>query len=284
VNDAAGVSGVTAPAFQAALARAFATWEAVPTASVRYEFGGFTAAQPFEDDGRSTMGFLATPELDRVLAATSLIVDDATGEIVESDIFFNSEFDWSVSPAGENRRFDIESIAVHEIGHLNGLGHSAIGETQLGSDGTRRVVAAETVMFPIAYVPGNTTDRTLKADDVAGISDIYPDGDFDAETGGISGRVTRNGAPLYGAHVVAFSPTEGGMVGGLTSATGHFLIAGLSPGTHVLRVEPLDDAEVGSFLDNQDEVVLDFAPFFANRLVVAPGGGVSETVEIQVRE
>ena len=48
------------------------------------------------------------PELDRVLASTSFLIDMSTGELLESDIFFNCAFPWSVAPAGEAGRYDLE--------------------------------------------------------------------------------------------------------------------------------------------------------------------------------
>ena len=71
---------------------------------------------------------------------------------------------------------------MHEIGHLHGLGHSALGETE-NSAGGRRVIGAEAVMFPIAFTAGSISDRTLKADDIAGISDIYPAPEFSRRHG-----------------------------------------------------------------------------------------------------
>src|SRR5206468_1758589 len=273
-----GVTGVSATDLQAAAGRAFATWQAVPTASIAYQFAGFTAAAPGRDDGLSTLGFRSRPELDRVLAATSFVVDAATGALVESDIFFNSAFPWSVAPAGEANRYDFESIALHEIGHLGGLGHSALGETELREGGGRRVLGAEAVMFPIAFVAGSIAGRTLKADDIAGISDLYPDGDFD-QAGSISGRVTRNGQPLFGAHVIAFDVSSGSMVANFTlNEQGQFSIAGLSPGPHVLRVEPLDDADLDSFFDPVRSVDLDFRVTYFDRSVVVPSGAV--TIEV----
>ena len=68
-----------------------------------------------------------------MLGATTFNVDDVTGAIIESDIFLNSTFYWSVAANGESGRFDVESVATHEIGHLLGLGHSALGETELRS-------------------------------------------------------------------------------------------------------------------------------------------------------
>jgi hypothetical protein len=279
----AGVPGVTAADFQAAVARAFATWEAVPTASISYQFSGVTAAVPGRDDGVSALGFANRPDLDRVLASTSFVIDSATGALVESDIFFNSAFSWSVAPAGETGLYDLQSIALHEIGHLSGLAHSALGETELREGGGRRVLAAEAVMFPIAFSAGSIAGRTLKADDIAGISDLYPAAGFAQATGSISGLVTKNGSPLFGAHVIAFDPASSTMVANFTlNAKGQFSISGLSPGPHIIRVEPLDDADIDSFFDLTTPVDIDFRVAFGNRVVVVPRGGDSGTVALQV--
>jgi hypothetical protein len=277
-----GASGISATELQDAVGRAFATWQAVPTSAITYQFAGATAAVPGRDDGSSTLGFLSRPDLDRVLAATSFLVDSSTGALVESDIFFNSAFAWSVAPAGEANRFDLESIALHEIGHLSGLAHSALGETELREGGGRRVLGAEAVMFPIAFAAGSVAARTLKADDIAGISDVYPDGDF-AQLGSISGQVTKDGQPIFGAHVVAFDVASGSMIGGFTlNAQGQFSIAGVSPGPHVVRVEPIDDADLDSFFDTSRTVDVDFRVAFFDRVVVVPRGGDSGQVSVKV--
>jgi Carboxypeptidase regulatory-like domain/Matrixin len=274
VSSRSAIPGVSVDDFQAAVGRAFAQWQAVPTSAIAYQFAGLTAGLPGEEDGLSTLGFRNRPELDRVLASTNFLVDISSGALLESDIFFNSSFSWSTAPAGELGRFDLESIALHEIGHLSGLGHSALGETELREGGGRRVLGAEAVMFPIAFGSGTIAGRTLKADDIAGISDLYPDGNFTASTGSISGTVTKDGRPIFGAHIVAFDPATGSMVATFSlNAQGQFSINGLSPGPHVVRVEPLDDAEIDSFFDASLAVDVDFKVAFLDRLVVVAGGG-----------
>lgn len=279
-----GAAGVSAAEFQSAMARAFATWEAVPTATIAFQFGGFTAAEPFEDDDRSVVGFQEEAELERVLGATGFVVDITTGEIVESDIFFNTTFAWSTTTPGVAGRFDLESVALHEIGHLLGLGHSALGETEVVSPGRRRVLGSGAVMFPIAFGAANTADRELQPDDVAGVSDIYPDARYRSSTGAARGRVTLNGQPVFGAHVVAFNPVTRTLIGGFTvNGDGEFEIAGLEPGPHVIRVEPLDDADVESFFQSGQGTEIDFQVTYLDRLFVAPRGGVGERFEVAVR-
>lgn len=277
------VPGVTAVQLQAALERAFTEWASVPTATLSSQFTSFTGAEPGADDQATVIGFRSRPDLDRVLASTSFKLDQQTGAIIESDIFFNTTVNWSVAPNGESARYDVEAIAVHEVGHLLGLGHSALGETDLGSGG--RIIRGKlAVMFPIAYPPGNIEDRNLKRDDAAGISDIYPTADFSNTTGAITGRVALPSGGVFGAHVTAFSLESGTMTGGYSlNAAGDFVVAGLVPGLYVVRVEPLDDADVNQFFDEDTIVSINFRPAYYERLVAVPAGGSSGAIEIRVQ-
>lgn len=277
-----GVPGVSTLQFRDAIARAFAAWAQPDAAVPSFALQGFTSDRPLAMDGRSTLGFLDRPELERVLGATVFLIDADSGAILESDIFFNTRFPWSVASGGEPGRVDLESVAVHEIGHLLGLGHSALGETEVAGTG-RRVLASGAVMFPVAFSAGSISDRVLQPDDAAGLRDVYPASGAAMRTGGVRGRVTRDGRGLYGAHVAAFHALTGVLVGGFTlTDEGEFVIAGLEPGPYILRAEPLDDADIESFFPDRT-IAIDFGVTYAPRLVVAPEGGTSDTIEIPVR-
>ena len=276
-----GGGGVSGQEFRDAIARSFATWEAVPSSTLRFAVAGTTDRGLDENDGVTTLAFANRPQLDRTLGATSYTIDVTSGELLEADIFFNAAFPWSVERDGQTGRFDLESIATHEIGHLAGLGHSALGETE-GVGGGRRVLSAGAVMFPIAFTPGNIDGRRLQADDVAGVSDIYPSSSFRRDTGSVSGRVTKSGLGVFGAHVVAMHLRSGALVSSFTlDDSGTFVIAGLEPGPIVLRVEPLDDADVQSFIEGT-RVDANFRVAFSSRALFVPRGGNLPDVEIAV--
>jgi hypothetical protein len=280
-----GAAGVTSAQFRDATARAFTTWQNVKTATVSATFAGLTSASPDDEDGQNTLGFLTRPDLERVLGSTSYLIDDTTGEILEADIFFNASFPWSVASGGESGKYDLESIILHETGHLFGLGHSALGETELQAGGGRRVIAAESVMFPIAFSPGNINDRTPRADDIAGLSEIYPATGFSSDSGSMSGRVTKNGQGVLGAHVVAFNPATGALVGNFTQdKQGNVTISSLAPGLYIVRVEPIDDADLESFFDDSmiPDVDIRFRVAYFQGFVVVPPGGGSQPFEVKV--
>jgi Matrixin len=281
VNDR-GVSGVSGAELQTVVDRAFARWRDVPTSAISFQSAGVTTASPLDQDFINTIGFINAPEFEGVLGLTTVTFDTVTGEIVEADIFFNSTELWSVAAQGQAGRFDLESVATHEAGHFLGLDHSALGFFE-EKDGDVRLASAEAIMFPYAFDAGNIALRTLRPDDIAGASFIYPDGDFSATTGTLSGRVIRGTAGAYGAHVMALNPITGRMIGGFVlGSAGEFAIAGLEPGQYVVRVEPIDDIGIDSFFEEPPTVELDFAPRFYDRFVTVPAGGVSERFDIQV--
>jgi hypothetical protein len=278
------VNGVTASQLQAATQRAFDEWAQSEYVSLSSQFVGTTNAQPGINDGLNIIGFVPHPELDRTLGATSFEFDSVTGRFIGADIFLNSIFDWSVASGGDTARFDVESIMVHELGHLLGLGHTALGETEPRSGGGRTVLGKRAVMFPIAFGRGSIADRTIEADDIAGIVDIYGNSAAERDLGAIAGRVTLNGSGIFGAHITAFNAATGDLVSGFSlNDEGDFVISSLKPGIYIVRAEPLDDADADSFFDDDAPPNLNFRVTYFTRQVAVPPGGTSGSIEIKVR-
>ncbi len=91
----------------------------------------------------------------------------------------------------------------------------------------------------------------------------------------------RNGQGIYGVHVIAFNPRTGDLVSSFSLNTaGDFVIAGLTPGAHILRAEPLDDADAEAFFSVPIDT--DVRAGYGEAIVVAPEGGSSATTEIRV--
>jgi hypothetical protein len=174
-------------------------------------------------------------------------------------------------------------VALHELGHVLGLGHSAIGETEVAGTG-RRLIASGAVMFPIAFPRGSLEGRTLRSDDIAGVADVYRPATNAPRLGGITGKIRKNGRGVFGAHVVAYGLRSGQIVGGFSiSDEGEYVISGLEPGSYLVRVEPLDDGNVESFFEDTTRVDADFGVTYYPKITVAPRGGVAPNIDVTVR-
>ncbi|KAJ6877764.1 metalloendoproteinase 1-like [Populus alba x Populus x berolinensis] len=79
---------------------------------------------------------------------------DGASANIDGRLHFDAEEKWSANPAMD--QFDLESVAVHEIGHLLGLDHS--------SD-------SNAVMY--SGIPSGTKKRDLAQDDIDGIHALY---------------------------------------------------------------------------------------------------------------
>lgn len=189
-------------------------------------------------DGINAIEFSDAPELE-LSGAVSLtqMLTRRNGRIREADILVNDRvFGFSVD--GGDSGLDLETVLLHELGHLLGLDHSALGAVE--PDGTLGEGTA--VMFPVTRGPGEAA-RSLTLDDVAALAAIYRD--EGAGRGTVQGRVTRDGEPVFGAHVLAFDPLADALVGALTLPDGTYRLAGLPPGRYVIRAVPLE-APVGT--------------------------------------
>lgn len=100
----------------------------------------------------------------KVLGLTTVTYSTGTGEILDADIEINGLMPISGVRPGPGQ-YDLQSILTHEVGHFLGLTHSHVGADDQCRDGA--------TMCP-TYDPGSEDFRTLAADDIAGICEIYP--------------------------------------------------------------------------------------------------------------
>jgi MYXO-CTERM domain-containing protein len=81
------------------------------------------------------------------------------GQIRDTDIEVNGAFwEFTADLAGAPPRVDLENTLAHEVGHALGLAHSPTEGATMLKDAA----------------PGDTSKRSLHADDIAGVCDIYP--------------------------------------------------------------------------------------------------------------
>jgi hypothetical protein len=269
-----GVPGVTTQELQRVVQEGVLAWRSVPGASVSFQFEGVTRGA-VTNDRVATVGFEALGT--GVLGVTRVLINTITGELVDGDIGLTTSASWTPNPPQADRR-DLVATTTHELGHMLGLAHSAVGETETVSGG-RRVIGTETIMFPISFSVG-TAGRRIRPDDEASLRVLYP---ADSTRGSLSGRVTRGGRGVQGAHVVSFDIESEELVAGFTlNGNGDFTIGGLRAGPKVLRVEPLDDADFSSFFSSAFVVETGFQVTFHDRLVLVPAGGAAAPVTIEV--
>ena len=138
----------------AALNATHATWDAVKTSFFDIDFGEITNRCPSlvrecrgrqTFDGNSDVAWLRLGE--GILGVTWF-----STSIDETDMALSTRFNWANDGVSG---FDVETVFLHENGHVTGLGHSDIQEA---------------VMY--AYYHG--LDRDLYQDDIDGITFLYP--------------------------------------------------------------------------------------------------------------
>jgi len=168
---------------------------------------------------------------------------------------------------------------VHEFGHTIGLQHSFTSSAM-----STRVTR------------GTTKAKPLTADDVAGVSILYPTQAFTRNTGSIRGRVTIGSSGVNMASVVAISPS-GPAVSALTNPDGTYRIDGIPAGiayyvyAHPLPLDssdplpggiyqPWDSLNArGSRISNRDLFTTQFHP----QTFVVQAGGQVESVDFNVQ-
>ncbi|MDA2928840.1 matrixin family metalloprotease [Acidobacteria bacterium AH-259-O06] len=184
-------------------------------------------------------------------AGKSLSFSFSTGQILEADVILNPANTWSTLETDDFNINNIFQVALHEFGHNWNLNHSISRTSTLFFSGTS---------FDFGF-------NALSWDDVSGASVTYPMVGLDLITGTITGTVTRDGNPVFGAFVVAVDDQGVLASNAITLPDGTYKLEFLPPGNYTLYVEPLDSpttpASVSGGIFDQP-MVTDFLPKFFN--------------------
>ncbi len=215
---------------------AAAVWSNVSTCKLKLAYGGlFTAGSAselspgidveFSDDIPPGLIAIGTPQVTGALGygSGSLIVP-----IVRAKIYLPN--DMTQVPTYGNLPSYSEPFfvtMVHEFGHTLGLQHTL----------TSGVMST-------LWTSASSKATPLGADDIAGISVLYPADDYLATVGSLSGRVTMGSNGLSLASVVALSPTNPA-ISILTNPDGTYRMDGIPPGLYKVYAHPLPPALYG---------------------------------------
>jgi hypothetical protein len=234
-------------------------WNGVSTSSIRLAFGGLYSAGTTEAAPGIQIEF--SDDVPPGLLAVSAPETFGNLETGPNGTFIPVYLSLMELPSDLNAVFNGPSYSeeffvtlVHEFGHTMGLQHTL----------------ASSVMSTY-----NTTASTkaspLGADDIAGISLLYPSGNYLSTVGSISGTVTLNGNGVNLASVVAIAPNSPA-ISTLTNPDGTYQINGIPTGKqgveYYVYVQPLPPPVEGE--SSPDNI---FYPHNSNGVFLAPATG-----------
>jgi hypothetical protein len=145
-----------AAAAEAAVRAGADTWQQQSGAAFAFAYAGSSAQATTTLDNVNLVLFRNASSGSAI--ATTYWWSNSSGIIDADIVFWDGAFRFFAGAAGCSGGFYIEDIAAHEFGHALGLGHSA---------------TAGATMYP-STSSCNTANRSLDADDIAGVRALYP--------------------------------------------------------------------------------------------------------------
>jgi hypothetical protein len=241
--------------------QAISTWNSVGTSSIRLAFGGlFNPNTPLPTTPGGQVEFVQLPPgyygMGGPMTYTAVAPNAQFVPILRSMVYLTTDLTQKPGPSYTSTFF---LTTVHEIGHSLGLQHTYTSSA-----------------MSTAATRATSLTKPIDADDIAGLSVLYPANGFSASTGTLTGRVTANGAGVHMASVVAIRDGYGA-VSTLTRPDGTFEIDGVPQGTYYLYAHPLPVGATSSCLDicapidSNGNKVLPGAPFNTLFLNAAAG-------------
>jgi hypothetical protein len=203
----------------------FGRWEGLEESAIRFAFQGTVRQRERSSVDRMNLVTFAQPgELGTGVLGATFLTSLSDGRITDADIVLSGDVPFSTRIDAAAGEYDLESVLTHEVGHLIGLEHSGLIRATMAPFTDRRDVH----------------QRTPETDDAIGAGLLYPEGTFPAGRGSLAGRVTRDGAGVFLAHVVATHISGRVEASTYSEPGGGFRIDGLPADTYVVHAERLD--------------------------------------------
>ena len=223
-------------------------WNGVGSSALRVAFGGLENPVTLQSTPGGDVSFEDLPPgVEGYGGPTTLAtpVTAADGSqffpIVRSVVHLNLNLN---QPPGPSFDQSFLMTVIHEMGHALGLQHTFTSASM-----SQATTSATTLVHP------------LGADDIAGISVLYPNANF-GQFGSITGTVTVGGKPVHLASVVALQAGQDA-ISAVTNPDGSFHMNGVPPGQYAVYVHTMPpDADI-------------FGPWDASGNVVAASGAIN---------
>jgi len=186
----AKTSDVSTSTQNSAIEDAIETWDDALDSlgsDISMAYYGSSTTRSFDvTDNVNTVAFGSWDSLDTENAITICRVSTTAGcnfgEVLECDMLMNdNQYDWTDGTyecgQGQGTDKDIQSIVTHELGHLLGLGHTE----ETGCSPLATMAPGDVACGCCESQTENLDRRTLAADDVNGLSEIYGPGNGDSD-------------------------------------------------------------------------------------------------------
>ncbi|MBI2821704.1 MAG: carboxypeptidase regulatory-like domain-containing protein, partial [Acidobacteria bacterium] len=214
---------------------------------------------PVQEGGRDNVNVITIADTtnNRNLVGSALGVSlsrfFSSGDVVENDVVFNPGRTFSTVESEEPGISNLFDVAVHELGHSWNLNHTIHRSSTMH---------AQTRGFSFGF-------NEPAWDDIAGINISYPLVGIREISGTISGRVTLEGTPVFGAFVIAVDEHGVLVASTITLPDGAYRLEMLPPGKYTLYVEPLDGPittpnSISGGIFSSAPMTTDFLPRFHN--------------------